>query len=536
VLRTVNFPVISRQTPMALIQDSERPFLQALARLNCTNPFTPERLDLERQALGADFTAEPDTFWSLTPEQTTQRRPNLALLLDRARSAADDIRNRLLQRQPATDHELQLYDDLSLYVLFYELLESWGHRLSPGSSRADADRAAWDRFSAEFDRRLKLPGLQLPSARDRVALFELFHQIYRAFFSIFECVIGRSRPAAALRARIWQSIFTHDFQRYRRSLRKTLAQVTTLITGPSGSGKELVAQAIGMSRWIPFNERERQFAIQPADSYAAINISAFARNLVESELFGHAKGAFTDASAARAGWLESCGEHGSVLLDEIGELDHATQVKLLRVLQNRQFQRLGETKVRDFHGKIIAATNRDLRKEIEAGRFREDLYYRLCGDVIETPPLAAQTRDNPEMLEDLVTQIVERIVPEEKLSLTAEVLRSIAECMPADYHWPGNIRELEQCVRNIMICGRCSPAAAPNSGPSGNDPTQLPRELLILARRMQSVNATAEEVLQQYCRWAWRTTGSFDMAARKLLLDRRTVRAKADSVPPEPEQ
>lgn len=517
---------------MALIQDSERPFIEAVAQLNYTNPFAPERLALEKQALGADFTAEPDTFWSLTPDQTTQRRPNLILLLDRARSAADEIRRRLLQRQVASDHELQLYDDLSLYVLFYELLESWGHRLSPGSSRADVDRVAWERFSAEFDRRLKLPGLQLPSATGRVALFELFHQIYRAFFSIFECVIGRSRPAANLRARIWQSIFTHDFRRYRRSLRKTLSQVTTLIIGPSGSGKELVAQAIGMSRWIPFNERERQFVTQPADSYAPINISAFARNLVESELFGHAKGAFTDAGTARVGWLEACGEHGCVLLDEIGELDSATQVKLLRVLQNRQFQRLGETKVRDFHGKVIAATNRDLRKEIEAGRFREDLYYRLCGDVIETPPLAAQTQDNPDMLEDLVTQIVERMTPDEKDSLTAEVLKSITECMPTNYHWPGNIRELEQCVRNIMICGRCYPATAFTADGAVNASGDLAPDLFRLACRMQAVEVTADEVLQEYCHWAWRQTGSFDQAARRLLLDRRTVRAKADQVRP----
>lgn len=517
---------------MALIHDHQYPLVQAVARLNYTNPFTPERLALEEQALGSDFTSEPDTFWSLTPEQTTQRRPNLILILDRARTAADEIRSRLLKRQPASDHELQLYDDLSVYVLFYELLESWGRRTIPGVSRSDVDRAAWERFTGEFDRRLRLPGLQLPSARDRVGLFELFHQVYRAFFSIFECVIGRSRPAAALRARIWQSIFTYDFQRYRRSLRRTLGQITTLICGPSGSGKELVAQAIGMSRWIPFVERERQFAVQPADSYAPINISAFARTLVESELFGHAKGAFTDASAARTGWLEACGEYGSVLLDEIGELDPSTQVKLLRVLQNRQFQRLGETKVRDFHGKIIAATNRDLRKEIEAGRFREDLYYRLCGDVIETPPLAAQTRDNPDMLEDLVTQIVERICPEEKESLTAEVLRGIATCMPPDYHWPGNIRELEQCVRNVMICGRCAPAAPSSPENLTNSSGGLPPELLILAQRMQTVDATAEEVLQHYCRWARRHTGSFDQAARRLLLDRRTVRAKADLAGP----
>jgi transcriptional regulator with AAA-type ATPase domain len=519
-------PKFLKVLAMAVIAAAERPFVTAVAQLNYTNPFTPERLALEQQALETDFIAEPDTFWSLTPEQTTQRRPNLIRILERARQAADDIRQRLLQKHPADDSERQLYDDLSLYVLFYELLEFWGQRPATTAAQIEIDRLAWERFSTEFDRRIKLPGLRLPSAPDCTSLFELFHQIYRAFFGIFECVIGRSRPAAALRARIWQSIFTHNIKRYRNSLHSSLTHITTLITGPSGSGKELVAQAIGLARAIPFVERERRFAVQPAESYAAINISAFARNLVESELFGHAKGAFTDASAARAGWLEACGLHGAVLLDEIGELDPTTQVKLLRVLQNRQFQRIGETKVRDFHGKIIAATNRDLRREIESGRFREDLYYRLCSDVIQTPSLAEQTRDNPEMLHDLVTQIVERIAPAEKDELTAEVLLGINRCLPPDYHWPGNIRELEQCVRNIIICGNYSPAAPATTTAPSQD--RLPPELDSLARRMQSLDATADEVLQHYCRWAHRQTGSFEQAARRLLLDRRTVRAKAD--------
>ena len=519
-------PKLLKVLPMAVISAAERPVVAAVAQLNYTNPFTPERLALEQQALGTDFIPELDSFWSLTPEQTNQRRPNLIRLLERARQAADDIRQRLLQKHSADDTERQLYDDLSLYVLFYEMLEFWGQRPSPGTTQLDLDRQAWERFSTEFDRRIKLPGHRLPSAPDCISLFELFHQIYRAFFGIFECVIGRSRPAAALRARIWQSIFTHNLHRYRHSLRSSLAQITTLITGPSGSGKELVAQAIGLARSIPFSERERRFAVQPAETYAAINISAFAKDLVESELFGHAKGAFTDASAARTGWLEACGQHGTVLLDEIGELDPTTQVKLLRVLQNRQFQRIGETKVRDFHGKIIAATNRDLRREIENGRFREDLYYRLCSDVIHTPSLADQTRDNPDMLHDLVTQIVERLAPAEKDELTAEVLDGINRCLPPNYHWPGNIRELEQCVRNIIICGNYSPATAARV--NEHLPAPLPPELDALARRMQNLDATADEVLQQYCRWAHRQTGSFEQAARRLLLDRRTVRAKAD--------
>src|SRR5262249_61527665 len=110
------------------------------------------------------------------------------------------------------------------------------------------------------------------------------------------------------------------------------------------------------------------------------------------ELFGHRRGAFTGAVQDRAGWLEVCPPLGTVFLDEIAEVEPAIQAKLLRVLQNRTFSRVGDTAIRRFKGKLIAATNRDLAVEIEARRFREDFYYRLCADVIETPPLAPQLR------------------------------------------------------------------------------------------------------------------------------------------------
>ena len=261
--------------------------------------------------------------------------------------------------------------------------------------------------------------------------------------------------------------------------------------------------------------------------FFAINVSAFATNLVESDLFGHAKGAFTDAANARVGWLEACGDYGAVLLDEIGELTATTQVKLLRVLQNRQFQRLGETKTRDFRGKIIAATNRDLRREIEQGTFREDLYYRLCADVIETPSLAAQTADNPAMLQDLVAQIVQRMVPEEQTEITAEVLQWVQENLPDGYCWPGNIRELEQCVRNVMICGRYNPASA-GRAEMQHESSGLSPEILDTARRMQDHSLTADELLQRYCHFVYHRTRSFEKAAKLLQLDRRTVRAKTD--------
>ncbi len=504
---------------MSLIATDDRAFVRAVGSLSYANPFLQERIDLEREALGEQFDAESDAFWSLTPEQSGKRRPNLVRIIDRARHVAVPLRTKLLAQRPFADEDLQLYDGLVVYILFYELLDDWGY----GSSRRSADQSStarvWRRFSEQFDHWLRIPERQLPSAGEKVALFELFHQIYRAFFNIFECVLGRSTPIALLRARIWQSIFTHDLRRYRRGLYRSLDQVTTLVMGPSGSGKELVARAIGTSRYVPFDERSASFVAQPSDHYFAINISAFSKQLVESELFGHVKGAFTDASSARAGWLEACGEHGAVLLDEIGELDPTTQVKLLRVLQNRQYQRIGETKVRDFRGKVIAATNRDLRREIESGAFREDLYYRLCSDVIETPSLAAQVRDNPAAIDSLVVHLASRIAPEVADELAQETLDWVRHNLPADYAWPGNIRELEQCVRNVLISGRYVPS---NSSSQASPPDAIQQ----LAQQMAAVELTADDLLSRYCQLAYARTGSYEKAARLLKLDRRTLRAK----------
>src|SRR5206468_1890299 len=140
-----------------------------------------------------------------------------------------------------------------------------------------------------------------------------------------------------------------------------------------------------------------------------------------------------------------------VFLDEIAETEAAIQVKLLRVVQTRTFQRVGETQDRPFRGKIVAATNRDLAAEMQAGRFRPDLYYRLCSNVIETPSLAAQLREAPDELANLVLYLARGIAGEaEAPALAKETEAWIAGHLGPDYSWPGNVRELEQCVRNVM--------------------------------------------------------------------------------------
>ena len=138
-------------------------------------------------------------------------------------------------------------------------------------------------------------------------------------------------PRLALRASIWQSVLTCDMRRYRRTMWKRMADFPTLVTGPSGSGKELVARAIGGARYIPFDPIRLTFDSDQQSAFLAINVAALSPTLIESELFGHRRGSFTGAIADRKGWLETCPALGSVFLDELGEMDLSLQVKLLRV-------------------------------------------------------------------------------------------------------------------------------------------------------------------------------------------------------------
>jgi len=256
-----------------------------------------------------------------------------------------------------------------------------------------------------------------------------------------------------------------------------------------------------------------------AGSFYALNPSALSPTLIESELFGHRRGAFTGAVQDRAGWLEVCPPLGTVFLDEIGELDSAIQVKLLRVLHSRTFQRLGDTRDRPFQGKLVAATNRELAHEIQARRFREDFYYRLCSDLIVTPSLAQQLRDAPGERAALVRVIAGRVAGEaEAESLAAETEGWIAQTLGDDYPWPGNVRELEQCVRNVMIRGEYRPAGGGAAGPRQR-----------VAQELLAGSLSAEQLLRRYCTLVYAATGSFQETGRRLGLDRRTVREKIDA-------
>jgi two-component system NtrC family response regulator len=212
------------------------------------------------------------------------------------------------------------------------------------------------------------------------------------------------------------------------------SNATVLIEGESGTGKELVAKA------IHFNSPRRD------NAFVAVNCSALAENLLESELFGHEKGAFTGAVSSRKGRFELA-HGGTLFLDEIGELSANLQVKLLRVLQERTFERVGGMRSIGVDIRVIAATNKNLREEMLAGRFREDLYYRLNVVHLSIPPL----RERREDIRLLVNHFIEKYAPERKSLAPVKGLAQEVDRLFYEYSWPGNVRELENVIERVMI-------------------------------------------------------------------------------------
>lgn len=211
-------------------------------------------------------------------------------------------------------------------------------------------------------------------------------------------------------------------------------QARVLITGPNGTGKELVAHQIHQK-----SERNKQPLIE-------VNCAAIPSELIESELFGHVKGSFTSAVKDRKGKFETA-HNGTLFLDEIGDLSLSAQAKVLRALQENKIQRVGSDKDLTVDVRVLAATNKDLQKEIAEGRFREDLYHRLAVIVIRVPALKDRLEDIPLLCEHFIDQIAK------KDGLTAKSIKPAALKKLQDYPWTGNIRELRNVIERLMILG-----------------------------------------------------------------------------------
>ena len=299
---------------------------------------------------------------------------------------------------------------------------------------------------------------------------------------------------------------------------------STLLLGETGTGKGTAAAAIGRSGFIPYDEKKGCFAESFTRNFISFNLSQYPESLIESELFGHKKGAFTGAIENHQGIFARCTPHGSIFLDEVGDIPIPIQVKLLQVLQDRTFTPVGSHEQLRFSGRVIAATNKALDELRQRGLFREDLFYRLCSDVCVVPSLRQRLREEPEELDAMVTHVVWRIIGEASKELVRMVREVIDIELGPRYPWPGNVRELEQAVRRILLTRHYE-----------GDPKTVSRSPeAAFFSRIEEGTLSAQELLTNYCGLLHEKFGTYEEVSRRTSLDRRTVKKHVEQFRKDP--
>jgi sigma-54 dependent transcriptional regulator, flagellar regulatory protein len=472
----------------------DRELFAALADVVYGNPFSAQRTALIVRLTGdpraGDLWTDPEALARLVGPRLAPWR-------------TEEARARL------SDEERRLLEPALLYVCYHNARQQLDGLIERQSRQPGAPLPV--PFADEVIGELVRSGIDEERSE---RYFALFFQLRRAFYFIARSLAGGSDSMRRLREALWNNVFTHDMRGFEAALWNRMEDFSTLLLGETGTGKGQAAAAIGRSGFIPYLGQGRRFAANFTETFIPINLSQFAEQLIESELFGHRKGAFTGAIDHYQGVFERCSEHGALFLDEIGEVAIPVQIKLLQVLQERTFTPVGGREKKRFSGRVIAATNRplaDLRRE---GKFRDDFFYRLCSDVIEVPMLRQRVAESPAELEELVRLLVERVAGRPAPGLVAQALETLERDLPKGYSWPGNVRELEQAVRRILLAGRYAPLASAST----------PDEDAALAEAVRAGELTADELLGRYSAMLYRRLGSYAEVARRTGLDPRTSR------------
>ncbi|MCB1070898.1 MAG: sigma-54-dependent Fis family transcriptional regulator, partial [Kiritimatiellae bacterium] len=426
------------------------------------------------------------------------------------------VRSVLNQMRAEKRVSVRLYEGedarlLQMTILF-DAFHRWAHEYDRliREQAAEGDRPVAARFVADVLDHLIAHGIRQAEA---VRLVAIFYQLRRAYTFIQTGLVGTSPCMQALRVRLWNNIFTCNLRLYIEALLSRMEDFSTMLLGETGTGKGAAASAIGRSGFIPYRPETGRFAESFAGNFLSINLSQYPEALVESELFGHRKGAFTGAVTDHDGVFARCSPNGSIFLDEIGEVPETLQIKLLQVLQERSFSPVGSHDRKRFSGRIIAATNRPLETLRATASFRDDFYYRLCSDVIEMPTLRQRLDEDADELSRLVGSLLSRHLGAESAdALQGQIMRALADSPGTDYAWPGNVRELEQALRRILVTGAYVPGVASGSDRSG------------WLKAAATGKLTAEQLMAAYCAALWREDGNYEEVGRRTGLDRRTVK------------
>ncbi len=479
----------------ATLTHNEKAFFALVRAAIFANPFSPERTEIDLK-IATDSSATQGQHEIEKTVEAVEKR--LRLLQEKGTWMLRDFQG----------EDRSLVEAAHLFVFFYRFRKDFD-RFIEKQSLAE-EKSLKLEFATEVVTFLNQRGFESEEIRKAI---EMTYQCRRAYIFIQGNLVGRSQVMQKLRHDLWNNIFTHDIDLYRRYLWNRMEDFSTLILGETGSGKGSAATAIGHSTYIPFDLRKQRFTESFTKSFVSINLSQFPETLIESELFGHKKGAFTGAVQDHKGVFERCTRHGVILLDEIGEIAAPVQVKLLQVLQDRVFYPVGSRKTERFQGRVIAATNRPLEELRRGDRFRDDFYYRLCSDVITVPSLRQRILDDPGELDDLLALTVKRMVGEETPELVDMVRDVILRQLGGDYPWYGNVRELEQCVRRVLL-------RKTYEGDKAHSAPDLKSRLMA---GIELGNLAVHDLVAGYCKLLYERYGTYEEVARRTALDRRTV-------------
>ncbi|HUK81361.1 MAG TPA: sigma 54-interacting transcriptional regulator [Verrucomicrobiae bacterium] len=460
---------------------AQREFLTLVTRAASSNPFSDEFEELQLQIAGCEASVPPAERLKLTVERWTEQLHNL--------QAAGMTS---FKQAEGEDREILRY--ACLYEIYHRYLTAFDELIAEQIEAGE--RSVPVPFASKALTLFARRGFNADEAR---RYFAIIYQIRRAFFFIDRGLIGRSDCMQRLRRHLWNNVFTHDIRLYERHLWNRMEDFSTLLLGETGTGKGAAAAAIGRSGFIPFDDKAGKFAESFMRGFIALNLSQFPETLIESELFGHKKGAFTGAVESHDGVFARCSPYGAIFLDEIGDVSVPVQIKLLQVLQERTFSPVGGHEKLRFRGRVIAATNKPLEQLRSSGQFRDDFFYRLCSDVIVVPPLRQRIQEEPVELDDLVALITTRLAG-----------HPLPVKVPKNYLWPGNVRELEQAVRRVLLTQEYA----------GQQPAEPD-----WVGKLQAGKLDADAVLAGYCHMLHDRHGTIEEVARRTNLDRRTVKA-----------
>ena len=480
----------------AKLNAEEKSFFKLVEKAVGANPFSAQRHDVDLKIAGR------------------YRQNTTGKTIDAAIHEVEARIERLRQQRRA-DVNLYSGDDhrlvrrALLFHVFHQYIPQLDQLITDQVEAGDENLQVG--FAADVLALLRTYGFTVDEA---CRCFELFFQIRRAFFFIQQGLVGRSPCMTKLRECLWNNVFTHDIDLYDDHLWNRMEDFSTLILGPTGAGKGSAAAAIGRSGYIPFDRKRNRFVENFNSAFISINLSQYSETLIESELFGHKKGAFTGAIENYQGVFGRCSPFGAILLDEIGEVGKPIQIKLLQVLQERRFIPVGDHQSRRFSGRVIAATNRSLAQIRERRILRDDFFYRLCSDIIIVPGLSQRIAEDPSELNDLLDHTIRRIIGKPSQAWVKQLNHHITHQLGRDYAWPGNVRELEQCVRRLLISERYEPfQPSAESTPADH-----------LQQGIANGDIDAQTLLEGYCRMLYEKHGTYEAVAQRAKLDRRTAK------------